>query len=132
MSGPTRFLAVVVGIVFFPALCLASIVGDYSSTYEGMRNVRITKHEDVYKVRWDLADGSHWVGVGLLNEKGDTFTVASVVSKGRDDEYVNASLHISVYKVVQEGGRITRLVSECARFGDKVTHRELLVPQKRR
>ncbi len=111
------------------ASCAFAVEGDYSSDYKGVNKVRITKNGDVYKVRWDLADGTHWVGVGLLNKVGDTLTVASAVSKGKDEQYVDGSLHISVYKVDKAGDKITKLVSECARYGDKKTHKETLRPK---
>jgi hypothetical protein len=125
------FLMAVAGLALLPALGFAAIEGDYTSTYEGVQKVRITKNGEVYQVRWDLSDGTHWVGVGLLNAKGDMFTVASVVSKGKDEEYENGSLHVSVFKVATKGDKVTKLVSECARYGDKKTHQETLTPKKK-
>jgi hypothetical protein len=130
MNRLCLFLFAVVGLAIIPGVSFAQIAGDYDSSYEGLKNVRITRDEDVYRVRWDLADGTHWVGVGLLSAKGDTFTVASVVSRGNDDEYVNGSLHVSVYRVMREGERVTGLVSDCARYGDKKVHNERLTPKK--
>lgn len=126
MSKSSVFLASILGTaLFLPALCFAEIEGNYSSTYKGVDNVRITKSGDVYKVRWDVHDGSHWVGIGLVNEQTSTFAVASVISKGKDVEYVDGTLHISVYKIGNQG----RLVSEAARYGDKAIHKEILIPK---
>jgi hypothetical protein len=108
-----------------------AVEGEYSSTYPEVKNVRITKTGDVYKVRWNLANGGYWVGVGLLNKQAGTFSVASAVSTGKDDQYANGSLHAAVFRVEQEGGSIARLVSDCARYGDKAVHNKTLTPKKK-
>jgi hypothetical protein len=106
-----------------------AVEGEYTSSYPEVKTVRITKTGDVYKVRWDLANGGHWIGVGLLNKQGDTFTVASAVSTGKDDQYANGSLHVAVFRVERNEGSIARLVSECARLGDRAVHNETLTPK---
>lgn len=106
-----------------------TVEGEYSSSYAEVKVVRITKNDGTYRVRWDLANGGHWVGVGVLNKPGDTLSVASAVSTGKDDQYVSGSLHIAVFRVEYDGNSVVRLVSDCARYGDKAVHHETLIPK---
>jgi hypothetical protein len=67
----------------FLAPCVIAVEGDYSSTYEGVRKVRITKNGDVYTVRWDLADGSHWVGAGCSTRMATRSPLPAQCPRGR-------------------------------------------------
>lgn len=107
-----------------------TVEGEYSSNYADVKVVRITKTGGTYKIRWDLASGSHWIGVGLLNKQGDTLTVASAVSTGSDDQYVDGSLHVAVFRVEYEGDSVARLISDCARYGENGVHNETLTPKR--
>src|SRR5207253_3027742 len=114
MAIKSKILLAMVDAValLYPTLSVA-VEGDYSSTYAGSKKVTITKNGDVYKVHWTFDNGGQFIGVGLLSKDNNTFTVASVTA-GQMDEYMNGTLHISVYKIERQNDQITKLVSDCA------------------